>query len=85
MKREFSGQIFVKHINTKFHENPCSEARVVPCGRMDGRTDRHAETVFTRSFANAPKKMCPENLIPVLQTACSCNLVQLLATNSANM
>jgi len=33
MKLEFSGQIFEKHSNTKFNENPSSESRVVPCGR----------------------------------------------------
>ena len=37
MKLEFSWQIFEKHSNIKFHENPPSESRVVPCGR----TDRH--------------------------------------------
>ena len=27
----------------KFRENPSSGSRVVPCGRPDGRTDRHCE------------------------------------------
>jgi len=39
MKLEFSQQIFEKYINIKFHCNPPSGRRVVPCGRTDGRTD----------------------------------------------
>jgi len=39
MKLEFSGQIFEKNSNIKFHENPSSGSRVVPCGQ----TDRHDE------------------------------------------
>jgi hypothetical protein len=35
MKVEFSRQMFEKHSNIKFHENPFSERRVVPCGRTD--------------------------------------------------
>jgi len=31
--------MFEKHSNTKFHENPSSGSRVVPCGQMD----RHDE------------------------------------------
>ena len=30
-------------INIKFHENPSSGSRVVPCGRTDGRTDRRKD------------------------------------------
>ena len=37
MKLEFSRQIFEKHSNIKFHENP-SSGRVF---HADGRTDRH--------------------------------------------
>jgi len=39
MKLEFFRQIFEKYSNIKFHENPSSESRVVPCGQ----TDRHDE------------------------------------------
>ena len=39
MKLEISQQIFIKTSNVKFHENPSSGCRVVPCGR----TDRHNE------------------------------------------
>jgi len=37
IKLEFSRQIFEKYSNTKFHENPSSGSRVVPCVQ----TDRH--------------------------------------------
>ena len=43
MKLEFSGQLFEKYSNNKFHENPSNGSRVVPCGR----TDKHeAESLF---------------------------------------
>jgi hypothetical protein len=41
VRPEFSRQIFKKYSNIKFHENPFSGSRVVPCGR----TDRHDEVV----------------------------------------
>jgi len=44
MKLEFSRQIFEKYSNTKFHENPTSGSRVVPCGGTD-RLDE-AESLF---------------------------------------
>ena len=43
MKPETSRQIFGKHSNIKFHDNPFSGGRVVPCGGKDGRTDKHDE------------------------------------------
>jgi len=43
MKYAFSRLIFEKYSNIKFHENPSSGSRVVPCEwtdeRTDGRTD----------------------------------------------
>jgi hypothetical protein len=36
-KFDFYRQIFGKYSNTKFHENPSSGSRVVPCGRTDMR------------------------------------------------
>jgi hypothetical protein len=39
MNLELSRPIFERHLNIKFHENPSSEGRVVPCGQ----TDRHDE------------------------------------------
>jgi hypothetical protein len=38
---EFSGQIFDKYVQSKFHENPSSWNRFVPCGQKD----RQAHTV----------------------------------------
>jgi hypothetical protein len=35
MKFEFFRQIFEKSSNFKFHKNPLSGSRVVPCGRTD--------------------------------------------------
>ena len=43
MKIEFSRQILEKSPNIKFHENPCSVSRVVPCVRTDGRAAGHDE------------------------------------------
>ena len=51
MKLEFSQQIFEKYLDIKFHENPSSGSRVVPCRR----TDVTKLIVAFRSFANAPK------------------------------
>jgi hypothetical protein len=56
MKLEFSGQIFEKYSNVKYHENPLNGRRVVPYGRTDGRSDRLelANSTF-RNFANPSK------------------------------
>jgi hypothetical protein len=35
MKFEFSQQILEKSLSIKFHENPSSGSRVVPCGQAD--------------------------------------------------
>ena len=56
MKVEISRQIFEKHSNIKFHENPSSGSRVVACGRTDGQTDMAKSVAAFRNFANAPKK-----------------------------
>ena len=50
MKLEFSRQIFDNYSNTRFHENPSSGSRAVPCGL----TDMAKLTVAFRIFANAP-------------------------------
>ena len=55
MKLEFSWQIFKKYPNIKFHENPSSGHRVVPCGQTDRRTEGERLIVASRNFANAPK------------------------------
>ena len=36
-------EVLEKYANIKFHENPSSGNRVVPCGGTDGRTGRHDE------------------------------------------
>jgi len=51
MKLEFSRQIFEKSSNIKFHDNPSSGSRLIPCGRT-GRHDK-AKSPF-RNSANAP-------------------------------
>jgi hypothetical protein len=55
MKLEFSEQIFKKYPNIKFHENPCSGSRVVPCGWTDGWADMMKLMVAFCNLANAPK------------------------------
>jgi hypothetical protein len=40
---ELAGQIVKKYSNIKFHKNPSSESRGVPCGQMEGQTNRHDE------------------------------------------
>jgi hypothetical protein len=40
VKLEFSRQIFEKYSCIKFHENPSSGSRVVPCDQTDGQTWR---------------------------------------------
>jgi hypothetical protein len=67
IKLKFSGQIFEKYTNIKFHENLSSESRVVSCGLTDGGTYRaqtDRQTGMTklivpfRNFAKALKNMC---------------------------
>jgi len=41
MKLEFFSQIFKKHWNIKFCENPSSGRRVVPCRQTDRQTWRY--------------------------------------------
>ena len=40
IKLEFSGQIFEKYSNIKFHKNPSGESRVVLCGQTERWADR---------------------------------------------
>ena len=40
MKLGYSRQIFEKYSNIKFHENPSSGSRVIPCGLADGVENR---------------------------------------------
>jgi len=39
MKLGFSRRIFEKYQIVKFHENPSSGNRVIPCGRTERQTD----------------------------------------------
>ena len=50
-KLEFSRHIFEETSNIKFHKNPSSGSRVVPCGR----TDITKLTIAFHNFANAQK------------------------------
>jgi hypothetical protein len=49
----------VNQTEIKFHENPSSASRDVPCGQTDGHTDRMTDLtklpVAFRNFANVPK------------------------------
>ena len=55
MKLEFSGQLFEKYSNIKFHENPSSGAQVSPCGQTDEQADTTKLMVDFRNLAIAPK------------------------------
>jgi len=51
-KRRFSQPIFGKYSNIKFHENPSSGSRVVPCGQTDVKTVMTMLTVVLSNFVN---------------------------------
>jgi len=57
MALEYSHQSFEKSPNIKFHENPPSGSRVVPCGQTDIRTDMTKLIVAFRNFVNATKML----------------------------
>ena len=57
MKLEFSLMILEKYWNIKYHENPSSGSRGVPCGRTVRRADITKLIAAFRNFANAPKKV----------------------------
>jgi len=52
---EFSGQIFEKSSNIKYHKNQSIGSRVASCKRTDRLTDSTKLLVSFRNFANAPK------------------------------
>ena len=69
MKLEFSRQISEKYSNIKFHDNPSSGGRFVPCAQ----TDRHEEanshlSQFCESAKNAGCRLFSELLTAVLKT-----------------
>jgi hypothetical protein len=66
-KLEFSRQVFEKYSNIKFHENPSSGSRVVPCGQADGRTDGREEANSRSSkFCERTKKLYDILFSPVI-------------------
>jgi hypothetical protein len=52
MKNKCSQHIFEMFLHFKFHENPSSGNRIIPCQGADGRTERKADF---HSTANVPK------------------------------
>ena len=42
MELEFSGQIFEKYTNSKFHNNPPSGNRVVPCAQTNSHDEANS-------------------------------------------
>jgi len=63
MKFEFFKQILEKSPNFKFHENPYSGSRDVPCVWRDGWTDMTKLIVAFHNFANTPKNCTDANKI----------------------
>jgi hypothetical protein len=53
MNVRFFLEILEKYISIKFHANPFSRSRVVPCGRRDGQTDMTKLRLAFQNFAKA--------------------------------
>jgi len=70
----------------KFHENPSSGGRVVPCGQTDRRIDMTKFIVAFRNFANTPKIRDPDDQVPVIQRKLetSSNLVMITFCRKLN-
>ena len=66
MKLEFSGQIFKKSSNIKFHKNLSSGSQVVSCGQ----TDMTKLIVAFRNFADAPKSLLNTPTLPKIKQIC---------------
>jgi len=71
MKLEFSRHVFEKYSNIKFHANPSSRSRVVPCGWTDSRTDMTKPIVSFRNFANASKNVIITKILYYSYNVCS--------------
>jgi len=74
MKLESPRRVFQKYINIKFHENPSTGSRVVPCEQ----TDMTKLTVAFCSFANAPKiliRLCGGKIRWLKSNFRPCNIV----------
>jgi len=63
IKLYFYGRIFEKYSYIKFHENPGSVSRVVPCGRTYRQTHMTKLIIVFHNSANAPKNctFCPRS------------------------
>jgi hypothetical protein len=58
MKLDISREIFEKYSNIKFHENPSSGSRVLPCRQTeDGQTNIMKLMVASCNLANAPQRV----------------------------
>jgi len=75
MKLEYSRQIFEKHSNIKFHENPYKGSRIAPCGCTDEQTDMTKLTLAFRSFEHAPKNWSKLYLQCSMHNSQCCNPV----------
>ena len=63
MKLELSREIFEKYSNVKFHENPSSSSRVLPCRQTeDGQTNMMKLIVAYCNLANAPQRVSNTSL-----------------------
>jgi hypothetical protein len=51
----------------KFHENPSSGGRFIPCGQTDGWTDMTKLITAFRNFANAPEITHPDDQVSAIQ------------------
>jgi hypothetical protein len=60
MKLEFSRHIFEKYSNIKFHENPSSGSRIIPCGQTDGHDE--ADNRFSEIYERAQKLYLTQNI-----------------------
>jgi hypothetical protein len=65
--------VYEKYSNIKFHENPSSGSKVVPCRQMDGLTDGQTDMtksiVSFRIFVNVPTKQSgPVTILAESQT-----------------
>jgi hypothetical protein len=55
MRFEPSRHFFEKYSSVKFHANPSSGSRAVPCGQADRQTDMTKLIVAVRNFADGTK------------------------------
>jgi hypothetical protein len=63
LKVESSRQIFETYSNIKFHKNPSSGSRAVPCGQKE----KTKLKLSLRYFANPPKNAITQSRYKVVQ------------------